>query len=162
MKISNIIEILLIIVVIILATILVISCFVDLDYKIMARNEYDYNAYKYSNIEDSITMIKYMAKGNPVKQIDKLYLKDGKIVKIVEEYYYDTIYNAKQEYENDLKNYGDSYKLYITKNIITHEYDNPKVSNDAGNSFEFDTNEELIKYTKENLDSGLAGYTRIY
>jgi hypothetical protein len=162
MKISNIIEILLIIVVIILTTILVISCFVDLDYKIMARNEYDYNAYKYSNTEDSITMIKYIAKGNPVKQIDKLYLKDGKIVKMVEEYYYDTIYNAKQVYENDLKNYGNSYKLYITKNIIIHEYDNPKVSNDTGNAFEFDTNEDLIKYAEENLDSGLEGYTRVY
>lgn len=162
MKKSDILEIILIVVGIVLATILVINYVSGLDYKVMLKNEYEYNAYKYSKTEDSITMTRYMAKGNPIKQIDTLYIKDGKIVKMVEQYYYDTIYNAKQEYKNDIKNSGGAYKLYITKNVLTREYNNPEVSNDAGNAFEFANNEELIKYAEENLDSGLKGYTRVY
>lgn len=164
-----ILEIILIIIGILLAIALCLIMYKNYRYKEISH-EYDFNAYKIESNENSITITTYHKDGNRIKDQEIEYFENGKIVKSVNKYYYNSINLAQYEYEKDSSN-KDIYDVTLEKNAVIHTYNNPELSFDTDEkSKEIEefynkvtTNKEIIDYVLQNIDKDYKkDYTRIY
>jgi|GEM_PF-3403116 len=160
---SNIIEGILIFIAIILIGFLIWNYGNYMDEKTILENEYEYNAVKLTNTQDTITTTMYRAIGNPAKYVDIYYLENGKIIKIVNEQYYKSINSAKQSYNWTINHStGDDTEMYIKKNIITNVYNKPEITYDNPEETNFLTNQDFIKYAEEHMGETYPELIRVY
>jgi hypothetical protein len=155
---GNILEAILIFIAIILISFLVWNHFNYLNEVVMLEHEYDYNAIKIITTENTIATVKYMAKGNPVKYLETIYVENGKISKIVNEEQYSNINSAKVRYDWTINHSSmDSKTVSIKSNVVSYTNINPEVSWDN-----LITVNELFDYAEENLAKDYPEFTRVY
>lgn len=154
----NILEVILIFIAIILIAFLVWNHFNYLNEVVILEHEYDYNAIKIITTENTITQVKYMAKGDPVKYLETIYVENGKISKIVNEEQYSNINSAKVRYDWTINHSSmDPKTVSIKSNVVSYTNINPEVSWDN-----LITVKELFDYAEENLTKDYPEFTRVY
>ncbi len=159
-KVSNIFEVVLILIGITLVSVIVS---INIDKKVIQENEYSYYAYKFEKTADSITVTFYSPTGNPPKTTETYHMKDGKIYKIVEEKYFKSVNNARFFYNDELKQIDSlGYDISIDKNVVTHTTNEPNIFEENEKNYPFTTNAQLIKYAEEHIADDYEGYTRVY
>lgn len=128
-------------------------------YKVRENKVYDYFAYKLTYTDDSVTETLYFPDDdfNPIR-ITTMYLKDGKVNKIIEELHYTTIDKARKEYESELSTKMDTVILKQDKNILTRVSNKPEMDY----TVEFKSNKEAIDYIETHADELHQNYKRVY
>lgn len=147
----------------------------DREYAPYSR-EYNFDAYKVTTDENSITVSNYHSTGDRLRTDEIAYFENGKIVKKVTKYYYERLSIAKKEYNEDVKRISDnieqgsqpSYTVEKEDNAVLHIYENPEFNfyyddgSEATTEEEllnsFTTNEEIIKYLLPYIDKENSKY----
>lgn len=172
----KIVEIILLLIVIFLVIVLIVLEVMHNEYVTYER-VYDYDAYRVSNDENSITVTLYHKDGDRIKTEETYYFENGKITKNEIKYYYERISIAKEEYNTTAKmiqenlNSGLSNQIYLLskqENAVVYTYFNPEFSfngndgiNDTSviNLYEsFENDEEITNYILKNIDEKYNQY----
>ena len=161
---GNIIEGFLIFVIIALIGFLIWNYGNYINSKTILENEYEFNAVKMINTENTITTTTYLATGSPTKYVNTLYIENGKITKIIDDEYYKSINSAKQSYNWTINHSSnDSIVISIKKNVITYTNNKPEISYDnIKEEINFSTNQDFIKYAEEHIKDAYTEFTRVY
>lgn len=166
----KIVEIILLLIVILLVIVLIGLEIMHNEYATYDRI-YNYNAYRVTSSDDSVTVTLYHKDGDRIKTEETYYLEDGKITKDEIKYYFERISIAKEEYNakatmiQDNLNSGLSQQLYLLskhENSVIYTYLNPDISfddyADTKLARTFTDNEKLKEYILQKVDEKYAQY----
>jgi hypothetical protein len=175
------IEKMLIIIGILLVVTLIALKLLDMEFGTIDR-EYNFDAYKVTTTDNSVTTTVYYADGGRIKFVETYCFENGKVTKIVDEYYDSTVHMTRYWYnryieqlEEDKKNGQPEQPYTISRkgNALIYTYNDinfepiPTASEEEKENYNiylsFTTNEQIINYFLEHLDEQYAeNYTKVY